>query len=66
MTLKYENQRTIAESLESIKQSLQKSNYEMQKQQTIIQTENEKLKRQVFTKEKLLEAQDESNRAYVA
>ena len=56
MTLKFENQRTTAESLEGIKQSLQRSHNEIQKQQTEILTENEQLKRQVFTKEKLLDA----------
>jgi len=56
MTLKYENQRTVAESLDNIKTSLQRSHSDMQKQQTYTNTENEKLKRQVFTKEKLLEA----------
>lgn len=56
MTLKYENQLTVAQSLESIKQSLQTSHGEMQVSQTTLQTENEKLKRQVFTKEKLLAA----------
>ena len=38
----------------------------MLKQQTEIQSENEKLKRQVFTKEKLLEAQEKSNQKYIA
>lgn len=66
MTLKYENQKTVAESLENIKNSLQRSQTDMQKQQTVTSTENEKLKRQVFTKEKLLEAQEESNLQYVA
>ena len=56
MTLKYENQLTVAQSLESIKKSLQTSHGEMQVSQTTLQTENEKLKRQVFTKEKLLAA----------
>ena len=56
MTLKFESQRTTAESLEGIKQSLQRSHNEIQKQQTEILTENEQLKRQVFTKEKLLDA----------
>lgn len=31
MTLKFENQKTIAESLENIKQSLQKSHADIQK-----------------------------------
>lgn len=61
MTLKYENQRTVAESLENIKTSLQRSHTDIQKQQTAMCTENEKLKRQVYTKEKLLEAQEDSN-----
>ena len=37
----------------------------MQVQQLTLQTENEKLKRQVFTKEKLLSAQEESNKGYI-
>ena len=66
MTLKYENQKTVAESLENIKQSLQKSHAEMQQAHTRIQTENEKHKRTIYTKEKLLEAQEVSNQGYVA
>ena len=38
----------------------------MQKKQTDIATDNEKLKRLIYTKEKLLEAQDESNKEYIA
>lgn len=37
----------------------------MQEQQTLIEAENEKLKRMVHTKEKLLEAQEQSNKEYV-
>ena len=38
----------------------------MQKKQTDIATDNEKLKRLIYTKEKLLEAQDQSNKEYIA
>lgn len=54
MTLKYENQRTVAESLESIKKSLQKSHTEMNSQFTTLQSANERLTRQVHTKEQLI------------
>ena len=65
MTLKYENQRTVAESLESIKKSLQKSHTEMNTQFIALQSANERLTRQVHTKEQLILAQDEEHKHYV-
>ena len=66
MTLKYENQRTVSESLESIKSSLVMSHSEMQAKFAVIASENEKLKREVITKEMLLNAKDESTKEYIA
>ena len=64
-TVKFENQRTLAESLESIKQSLTESHEEMQKQLAQAEADKERLKRTIQTKNQLKVAQEESHRHHV-
>jgi len=54
MTLKYENQTTISSTLESAKTKISHQFQEIQKEHTVLIAENERLQREIYTKEQLL------------
>jgi len=51
MTLKYENQTTISSTLESAKTKISHQFQEIQKEHTVLIAENERLQREIYTKE---------------
>ena len=65
ITLKYENQKTVAESLENIKTSLEKSFKDLTRDFSKLEGQCEALKHDVLTKEKLIDQQEQANRQFV-
>ena len=63
--MKYENQKTVAESLENIKTSLEKSFKDLTRDHSKLEGQCEALKHDVLTKEKLIDQQEQANRQFV-
>ena len=65
LSLKYENQKTSSDSLETIRVTLQAQVDQMQGDHSKLVAENEKLRRERLTKERLIESQEKAHKEYV-
>lgn len=62
MQLKYDNIKTVLDTLETAKKVVQMHLETMQKAHTSLIAKNEKLERELYTKQQLMVSVDDSNR----